>query len=104
MNKNIDPLNLKIAYIGGGSRMWARTLMADLTLEPALKGSIHLYDIDFSAAKMNEMLGNWIGTHPEARSSWQYTAVETLPQASVAVHVRVILYSAGHLPAVVSSV
>ena len=55
--------------------------MTDLALEPDLNGKIDLYDIDFPAAKMNESLGNWIGTHPKARSSWQYTAVETLPQA-----------------------
>ena len=77
----MDPKNLKIAYIGGGSRMWARTLMADLALEPELNGRIELYDIDFPAAKLNETLGNWIGTLPEARSQWQYKAVETLPQA-----------------------
>ena len=77
----MDPKNLKIAYIGGGSRMWARTLMADLALEPELNGRIELYDIDFPAAKLNETLGNWIGTQPEARSQWQYKAVETLPQA-----------------------
>lgn len=81
MNKSIDPLNLKIAYIGGGSRVWARTLMVDLALESDLNGHINLYDIDFQAAKMNETLGNWIGTHSEAHSSWNYNAVETLPQA-----------------------
>ena len=77
----MDPSNLKIAYIGGGSRMWARTLMTDLALEPELSGRIELYDIDFQAAKTNETLGNWISARPEARSHWQYTAVETLPQA-----------------------
>lgn len=77
----MDPTNLKIAYIGGGSRMWARTLMTDLALEPDLSGRVELYDIDFQAAKTNETLGNWIGTQPEACSHWQYTAVETLSQA-----------------------
>jgi alpha-galactosidase len=81
MSRNIDPQNLKIAYIGGGSRMWARTLMTDLALEPDLCGRIDLYDIDFPAAKTNETLGNWISTRPKACSRWQYTAVETLPQA-----------------------
>lgn len=81
MKKNIDPHNLKIAYIGGGSRVWARTLMADLALEPNLNGRICLYDIDFSAAKMNENLGNWIGRHHKARSKWEYTAVEKLSAA-----------------------
>ncbi len=81
MNKNTNPQNLKIAYIGGGSRIWARTLMADLALEPNLNGSIFLYDIDFQAAKLNETLGNWIGTHAKAQSNWTYTAVETISQA-----------------------
>ena len=81
MNKNTDPRHLKIAYIGGGSRIWARTLMSDLALEPDLNGEIYLYDIDHPAAKVNETLGNWIGTHAQARSKWQYTAVSTLPQA-----------------------
>ena len=61
--------------------MWARTLMADLALESDLNGRIDLYDIDFQAAKMNETLGNWIGTHPKARSHWKYRAVETLSEA-----------------------
>lgn len=81
MNSLIDPQNLKITYIGGGSRVWARTLMADLALEPGLNGRIDLYDIDFHAARMNEMLGNWIGMHPKARSKWKYTAVKSLSQA-----------------------
>ena len=66
MAKNNDPLNLKIAFIGGGSRIWARTLTADLALESDLSGRIKLYDIDFPAAKMNETLGNWLGTHHKA--------------------------------------
>jgi alpha-galactosidase/6-phospho-beta-glucosidase family protein len=81
MKNNIDPRNLKIAYIGGGSRMWARTLMTDLALEPDLNGRIDLYDIDFPAAKMNEQLGNWISNLPQARSNWRYSAVEDLAQA-----------------------
>jgi len=55
--------------------------MADLALDPNLNGRISLYDIDHHAAEMNETLGNWLGAHPKARSSWQYNAVETLPQA-----------------------
>ena len=37
--------DLRIAYIGGGSRGWAWTFMRDLALEPALGGTIVLYDI-----------------------------------------------------------
>ena len=38
--------DLRIAYIGGGSRGWAWTFMRDLALELALGGTIVLYDID----------------------------------------------------------
>ena len=37
---------LKIAYIGGGSRGWAWTLMKDLRKTKALTGTVALYDID----------------------------------------------------------
>ena len=42
--------DLRIAYIGGGSRGWAWTFMRDLALEPALGGTIVLYDINKEAA------------------------------------------------------
>ena len=45
--------NLKIAYIGGGSRGWAWTLMSDLATADDLNGTVALYDIDFEAAKCN---------------------------------------------------
>lgn len=53
-----DIKSLKIAYIGGGSRGWAWTLMRDLLLERELGGEVRLYDIDYEAAKINEDLGN----------------------------------------------
>ena len=37
--------NLKIAYIGGGSRGWAWGFMMDLAMDEALCGAVHLYDI-----------------------------------------------------------
>lgn len=48
--------DLRIAYIGGGSRGWAWTFMRDLALEPALGGTIVLYDINKEAAKANEVI------------------------------------------------
>lgn len=48
--------DLRIAYIGGGSRGWAWTFMRDLALELALGGTIVLYDIDKEAAKANEII------------------------------------------------
>ena len=38
---------LKISYIGGGSRGWAWTLMNDLKKATDLSGTVYLYDIDF---------------------------------------------------------
>ena len=43
--------DVQIAYIGGGSRGWARTFMTDLAMEPRLGGTIRLYDIDTEAAR-----------------------------------------------------
>ena len=34
--------DIKIAYIGGGSRGWAWKLMADLALEPDMHGTVAL--------------------------------------------------------------
>jgi alpha-galactosidase/6-phospho-beta-glucosidase family protein len=71
---------LKIAYIGGGSRDWARKLMIDLALCPDLTGEVALYDIDMDSARLNEQLGNWMHTscQPGVVSRWHYVAVPTL--------------------------
>lgn len=45
--------NVKIAYIGGGSRGWAWGLMSDLVSCDDISGSVYLYDIDFDAAQHN---------------------------------------------------
>jgi len=76
----ITPIPLKIAYIGGGSRDWARKLMIDLALCPDLTGEVALYDIDMDSARLNEQLGNWIhaSRQPGVVSQWHYTAVSTL--------------------------
>jgi hypothetical protein len=58
--------SLKIDYIGGGSREWARKLMIDRALCPDLSGEAALYDIDFSPANRNEELGNWIQNQRDA--------------------------------------
>ena len=77
----VSAIALKIAYIGGGSREWARKLMFDLALCPELTGEVALYDIDFDSARLNEQLGNWLQDRPGTVSRWQYTAVETLTEA-----------------------
>ena len=73
--------DLKITYIGGGSRGWAWTFMTDLALEPALSGTIRLYDIDPKAAHSNEIIGNAVSARPEAVGKWQYTVCDTLQEA-----------------------
>jgi alpha-galactosidase/6-phospho-beta-glucosidase family protein len=69
---------IKIAYIGGGSREWARTPMFGLALCPDLGGQMALYDADMDAARVNEQLGNWLQTQPGVVSRWKYLTVSTL--------------------------
>ena len=72
---------LKIAYIGGGSREWARKLMFDLALCPELTGEVALYDIDAASAQLNEQLGNWLQEQPGVLSRWHYSVAVTLKSA-----------------------
>ena len=78
---NPEPVTLKIAYIGGGSRGWARNLMMDLALCPDLTGQVDLYDIDMESARLNEQLGTWLQGQPGVVSQWRYKAVPTLDEA-----------------------
>ena len=73
--------NLKIAYIGGGSRGWAWGLMSDLASSDDMNGDVYLYDIDFEAAKANEIIGNKFNQAEGANSTWNYKAVETIGEA-----------------------
>ncbi|ADD02978.1 glycoside hydrolase family 4 [Thermoanaerobacter italicus Ab9] len=66
---------IKIAYIGGGSRGWAWRLMSDLALEQSLSGTVYLYDIDYEAAKTNEIIGN------NLKSQWEYKSVDSMEEA-----------------------
>lgn len=75
--------DITIAYIGGGSRGWAWTLMGDLAGEAKLNGTVRLYDIDFEAARHNELIGNKYATAENVKSAWQYRAVETLADALI---------------------
>lgn len=72
---------IKIAYIGGGSRGWAWGLMSDLASCEDISGQVVLYDIDLQAAKDNEVIGNQYRNAEGARSDWQYLAVKTLKEA-----------------------
>ena len=41
---------IKLTYIGGGSKLWARVFMNDLALTEGLSGEIALYDVDEKTA------------------------------------------------------
>ena len=73
--------DVKIAYIGGGSRGWAWGLMSDLASCDDISGSVSLYDIDFQAAKNNEIIGNKFNQAEGAKSVWNYKAAETIEEA-----------------------
>ena len=68
--------DLRIAYVGGGSRGWAWTLMKDLRKTKALSGTVALYDIDRAAAADNEQIGNAL-----EGSQWRYVATDTIGEA-----------------------
>lgn len=68
--------DVKIAYIGGGSRSWARALMNDLAKAEDMSGTVCLYDIDYEAAKDNEIIGNMF-----PGDNWKYYASKTLGEA-----------------------
>ena len=73
--------DIKISYIGGGSRGWAWTLMNDLGRESVLSGSVYLYDLDKEAAKINETIGNKLSAQDNVKSVWKYVAADTLKEA-----------------------
>ena len=81
MSQTASEINIKVAYIGGGSRGWAHILMNDLAQSPDFQGEVRLYDIDLPAAKLNQTFGNWIQQQDGAQSQWQYRAVKTLEAA-----------------------
>jgi len=72
---------IKIAYIGGGSRGWAWGLMSDLASCDDISGDVYLYDIDFEAAKHNEIIGNKFKDADGCKSIWNYKAAETIEEA-----------------------
>ena len=73
--------DIKIAYIGGGSRGWAWGLMSDLAEAGDISGHVALYDIDYEAALANETIGNMYNDIPEAKSKWTYRAEKSLQDA-----------------------
>ena len=73
--------SVKVAYVGGGSRGWARTFMYDLAVQEGFEGEVRLYDIDKPAAEVNKTIGTMISADPRAVSKWSYIVCDTLDEA-----------------------
>ena len=73
--------NIKLTYIGGGSKMWARVFMTDLALANDLGGEIALYDIDVESAYINKRIGERINLDEKAKSKFNYEVYENIDDA-----------------------
>ncbi len=73
--------DMKIAYIGGGSRGWAWTFMTDMAKEANMSGTIRLYDLNLEAAKANQIIGNRLSEREDVVGKWRYEVAETLEEA-----------------------
>lgn len=71
---------IKIAYLGGGSKLWARSFMQDLALAEGICGEVSLYDIDREAAVRNQKIARRIHGKKEAVSHFDYTVADTLEE------------------------
>ena len=69
---------IRVTYIGGGSKEWAWKFMIDLALEESLHGTMTLYDIDRPAAEENAIVGNQITARLESRGKWHYQVGDSL--------------------------
>ncbi len=72
---------LRVAYIGGGSRGWAWGFMTDLAMDGDMCGTVSLYDIDRPAALRNQRIGTRISAHPDAAARWEYEVADSLEGA-----------------------
>ena len=72
---------IKICYIGGGSKMWARVFMSDLAVAENLSGELALYDIDKPAAQRNAKIGGYINNNPATKSKFNYVVYDQLEGA-----------------------
>jgi len=100
-NKAMD---IKIAYIGGGSRGWAWGLMSDLVSCEEMSGDVYLYDIDYEAAKANETIGNRFNDAEGAKTVWNYKAVENMEDALIGANAVIISILPGTLDEMESDV
>ncbi|MBO4216520.1 MAG: alpha-glucosidase/alpha-galactosidase [Clostridia bacterium] len=73
--------DVRIAYVGGGSRGWAWGLMSDLVSAGDMSGTVALYDIDRRAAENNAVIGELFNSAEGAVSEWRYRVEDTLDGA-----------------------
>lgn len=78
-----DVKNLRIAYIGGASRAWARNLMNDLAQENEIGGTVALYDIDKEGARKNAKIGNDLSARNDVVGKWEYIAEDEMKDALI---------------------
>ena len=74
--ENNEAKDVKIAYIGGGSRGWAWLLINDLTQVNDMSGEVCLYDIDKEAARNNAIIGGKFNS-----DRWTYRACDEVGDA-----------------------
>ena len=79
--KNGKYEGINIAYIGGGSRGWAWTLMSDLVKADDISGTVRLYDINKPEAEKNAIIGNKISNLPGSKSKWDFVVSDSLKEA-----------------------
>ena len=73
--------NIKIAYLGGGSKQWARSFMSDLAVAEDLSGEIALYDIDVEAAERNARIGARVACDGVTKSVFTYRVCPEIDDA-----------------------
>jgi len=78
---NNKAYDVKIAYIGGGSRGWAWGLMSDLALDGSMNGTVCLYDICSESAEKNCIIGNKYSSLKDSKGDWTYTVAYSLADA-----------------------
>lgn len=71
---------VRIAYIGGGSKAWAQILMKDLLLQDHICGEVKLYDIDAEASRKNQLLLTMLTKHEKALSNWTVKVYNSLEE------------------------
>lgn len=72
---------IKIAYIGGGSRNWARWLIRDLAFENSFFGEFRLYDINYEDAADNAELANMVFSQDGVVGKHNFVSVKCLEEA-----------------------